>query len=289
MASQNFSKLKGIRLYNALLKELGVANRKADKTQRLSPKQRREIVSKQLYPKFKAAAKVSKREINKDIKAIIKGLPPAEICNPLYLSEAYLSFVEFYEIDNHIRQVLPECLDVRVNAGQFGVTKIFNTANYSYYDTGVRDIIEKIRAEVKNDSGYAYFSGIVKVKPNKKDNGNGDNYFVDYVLYMNDVPVDSDESTDFRVSKKEEGKKEKVKDFLVEKFKILEKEKKKRKRQAKRKRDLAKKQSPEEQAKAVNEAIKKAIDSLRMLLKNKIISKDEFERQKADLIARKRK
>lgn len=288
MSFSKFKNLKGIRLYNALLKELGEQNRKASKTQRLSAKQRREIVSKELYPKFKGKSKVLKGEINKEIKAVLKKLPPAEICNPLYLSEAYLSFVEFYEIDNHIRRVLPECLDVRVNAGQYGVTKIFNTSNYSYYSFGVKDIIEKIRDSVGNGSDRAYFSGIVKVKPNKKDNGNGDNYFVDYVLYMNDIPLDNDESTDFRLPKKEEGKKERVKDFLVEKFKILEKEKKKRKRQAKRKKEQAKKQLPEEQAKAVNEAIKKAIDSLRLLLKNKIITKDEFERQKADLMARKK-
>ena len=289
MSFSKFKNLKGIRLYNALLKELGEQNKKATKSQRLSASQRRKIVSEQLYPKFKASGKILKRDINKEIKAVIKGLPPSEICNPLYLSEAYLSFVEFYEIDNHIRRVLPECLDVRVNAGQYGITKIFNTSNYSYYSTGVKDIIEKIRDAVGNGSDRAYFSGIVKVKPNKKDNGVGDNYFVDYVLYMNDVPVDSDESTDFRLPKKEEQKKEKVKDFLVEKFKILEKEKKKRKRQAKRKKEQERKLQPEEQAKAVNEAIKKAIDSLRLLLKNKIITKEEFERQKSDLMARKRK
>jgi hypothetical protein len=267
---------------------LGEANKKAKNSQRLSPSQRRKIVSEELYPKFKNAPRVLVGQVNKDIKGIIKGLPPIEICNPLYLSEAYLSFVEYYEINNHIMRVLPECLDVRVNGGQYGVTKIFNTSNYSYYSDGVQNIIENIRKEIDNSSGRAYFSGIVKLKPRRKNNGEGQNYFVDYVLYLNDEAVDSDDGIDYSLPKREGKKVEKVKDFLVEKFKILEKEKKKRKRQAKKKREEAKKQDPKEQKRITNQAIQNAIASLRLLLKNKIITKEEFERQKRDLISRKK-
>ena len=288
MANNKYSNLKGIKLYNALLKELGEANKKAKNSQRLSPSQRRKIVSEELYPKFKDAPRVLVGQVNKDIRGIIKGLPPIEICNPLYLSEAYLSFVEYYEINNHIMRVLPECLDIRVNAGQFGVTKIFNTSNYSYYTDGVQKIIENIRKDVDNNSGRAYFSGIVKLKPRRKNNGEGQNYFVDYVLYMNDEPLSSDDGVDYSLPKREGKKVEKVKDFLVEKFKILEKEKKKRKRQAKKKREEAKRQDPKEQKRITNQAIQNAIASLRLLLKNKIITKEEFERQKKDLISRKK-
>jgi hypothetical protein len=175
-----------------------------------------------------------------------------------------------------------------VNAGQFGVTKIFNTSNYSYYTNGVQTIIEKIRVVVNNDSGRAYFSGIVKLKPRRKDNGDAQNYFVDYVLYLNDNPEASDEGTDFRLPNREQKKVERVKDFLVEKFKILEKEKRKRKRQAKKQAIAKKEAEPKEQKKIANKAIQNAISSLRLLLKNKIISKAEFERQKADLMSRKR-
>lgn len=288
MAKSKFTNLKGIRLYNALLRELGEANKKATKSQRLSASQRRKIVSQDLYPKFKAQAKVSVREIRKDIRSVIKALPPIEICNPLYLSEAYLAFVEYYEIDNHIRKVLPECLDVRVNGGTFGITKIFNTSNYGYYTDGVQKIIEAIRKDVENNSGRAYFSGIIKLKPKKKDNGEGQNYFVDYVLYINDEAESDDEGTDFRLPKSQEKKVEKVKDFLVEKFKILEKEKRKRKRIAKKKAVEKKQLEPKEQKKIANKAIQNAIASLRLLLKNKIITKAEFEAQKANLISRKR-
>jgi hypothetical protein len=185
-------------------------------------------------------------------------------------------------------RVLPECLDVRVNGGQYGVTKIFNTSNYSYYSDGVQKIIENIRKDIDNSSGRAYFSGIVKLKPRRKNNGEGQNYFVDYVLYMNDEPLSSDDGVDYSLPNREGKKVEKVKDFLVEKFKILEKEKKKRKRQAKKKREEAKKQDPKEQKRITNQAIQNAIASLRLLLKNKIITKEEFERQKKDLISRKK-
>ena len=125
----NVSQLKGIRLYNFLVKELGEANNKLHNQQKIGATKRRKIVSELIYPKFKAKEKLSLREIRTDIRRVVKTLPPKEICNPLYLSEAYLAFVEYYEIDNHIRTVLPDCLDVRVNAGALGKTKVFSSIN----------------------------------------------------------------------------------------------------------------------------------------------------------------
>ena len=227
--------LKGIRLYNFLLKELGEQNNKSKTKQKLSLATKRKIVSEQLYPKFKAQQKVSKTEINKDIRGIVKGLAPKEICNPLYLSEAYLAFIEYYEIDNHIRTVLPDCLDVRVNAGYLGKTKIFNTNNYSYYSTGVKRIIENIRKELSdNKSGIAEFSGVVKVKPKRPNDGKPENYFVEFVLSINNTPEADNTPADFDLPKKEEKKVEKVREVLAERFNKLQKEKRKRKRVAKK-------------------------------------------------------
>jgi hypothetical protein len=284
--ANKFTNLKGIKLYNALLKYLGEANKKAAGSQILSISERRSIISKELYPKFKEG-KVSIREVNKDIKGIITALPPQEVCNPLYLSTSYLTAVEYYEIDNQIRQQLPQCLDIRVNGGAYGMTKIFNTSNYNYYSDGVRKIIEKVRQDVQNNSGTAYFSGIVKLKPRRKNDGNGDNYFVDYVLYLNDEPEANDEGTDFLLPKKEDKKVEKVRDYLSVKFNKLVKEKKKRQRQAKKKREAAKEKEPKEQKRLTNEAIQRAIASYRLLLKLGKINKDEFEKFKKDILAKK--
>jgi hypothetical protein len=286
MAKGNFTNLKGIKLYNALVKRLGEANKKAIGSQTLSVSERRNIVSKELYPKFKEG-KISIREVNRDIKKIVTALPPQEVCNPLYLSTSYLTAIEYYEMDNQIRMQLPQCLDIRVNGGSYGSTKIFNTSNYNYYSDGVKKIIEKVRADVQNDSGTAYFTGIVKLKPRRKNDGNGDNYFVDYVLYINDEPEANDEEADFTLPKKENKKVEKVRDFLSVKFNELVKEKKKRQRQAKKKKAEAKSREPKEQKRLTNEAIQKAIASYRLLLKYGKITKEEFEKFKTDIQAKK--
>ena len=286
MAKGKFTNLKGIKLYNALVKRLGEANKKANGSQTLSVSERRKIVSKELYPKFKEG-KISIREVNRDIKAIITALPPQEVCNPLYLSTSYLTAIEYYEMDNQIRMQLPQCLDIRVNGGNYGSTKIFNTSNYNYYSDGVKKIIEKVRVDVQNDSGTAYFTGIVKLKPRRKNDGNGDNYFVDYVLYINDEPEASDEEADFTLPKRENKKIEKVRDFLSVKFNELVKDKKKRQRQAKKRREEAKRKEPKEQKRLTNEAIQKAIASYRLLLKLGKINKEEFEKFKQDILAKK--
>jgi hypothetical protein len=278
--------LKGIKLYNFLLKRLGEENQKLPNQQRLGILKRRDIVSKELYPKFKNKAKVLAREINTDLRKIVKGLPPKEICNPLYLSEAYLSFVEYYELDNHIRTVLPDCLDVKVSAGQFGKTRIFNTRNYNYNSDGVKKIIENVREDLaKNQSGMAYFNGVVKLKPKKKNDGTPDNYFVDYILYINDVAEANDEPIDFELPQKEQKKVDKVQDYLADKFKTLQKEKRKRKRIAKK----LEPKKPAEQKKEITQAVRKALNSLKLLVKQGVITKEQFEKQKKSILAYKNK
>ena len=276
--------VKGIRLYNLLLKELGELNKLAPEKQQISIQARRKIVSKELYPKYKAQGKYNIRSVRAELKGIVKKLPPVEICNPIYLPEAYLSFVEYYEIDNHIRTVLPDCINVRVNAGDIGKTKIFNTKGYGYYDDGVRKIIENIRTFLAdNGSGRAYFDGIVKLKHNKPNNGNANNYFVDYILFIGNEPAASEQGANVVLDKTQQKKSDKVFDFIVDKFDILEKEKKKRKRIRKKKAEVEKAKRPEEQIKKINENIAKAINSFRDLLKSNIITKVEFEQRKTEL------
>lgn len=275
------SELKGIRLYNYLLKRLAEENQKLTRKQQMGIETRRKIVSKQLYPKFKQDPNRTIGAITTDLKKIVRALPPKEICNPLYLSEAYLAFVEYYEIDNHIRTVLPDCLDVRVNAGYLGKTKIFNTRNYSYNGDGVRKIIENIRVELQeNTSGMAYFSGVVKLKYRKQNDGTPENYYVEYILYINDAAQSDDTSVNFDLPTKEVKKVEKVKDYLAEQFKDLQKEKRKRKRQAKK----AKPKTEKELKEISKKEIRNAINSLKRLLQAKLITKQQFEEQKASIL-----
>lgn len=284
-----FLNLKGVKLYNALLKELGEKNKKANKKQQLGIDERRKIVSTQLYPYFKSLGKTTKAELTKKISQVVKGLPPSDVCNPLLLSESYLSAIEFYDLDNHFRSVLPQCLDVRVSAGQYGNTKIFNTSNYSYYGTGVKNITEETRKPVENNSDRAYFNGIVKVKPNRKDDKNPSSYFVDYVLYMNDTPMAEEDGADTTLTSKEKLKKERVSDYLREKFAILQKEKRKKRRKKKSEEEKKKAKEPAEVKKRANKAIDQAIAAQRMLLKNKLITKKEFEKTVSALKSKKQK
>jgi hypothetical protein len=280
------SSLKGVRLYNYLLKQLGEENKKYPKQQRLGIVERRKIVSQKLYPKFSKDPKILVSSVNRDIRAIIKGLPPKEVCNPLYLAEAYLSNIEYYEIDNHIRSVLPDCLDLRVNAGSLGKTKIFNTNGYQYQADGVRKIIENIRKELaENTSGLAYFDGVPKLKPRKPNDGNPKNYYIEFVLFINEEPKVDDTPVDFDLPKKEKVKVEKVKNYLSERFGSLQKAKRKRKREQKK----AELKTPKEQKKQLTKEIRTVISALKRLLRSGQITEKQFEQQKASLMGLKQK
>ena len=280
MARVNKKELKGLKLYNYLLKRLGEENKKLPKKLKLGISQKRKIVSETLYPKFKNKP-ISLTEISKSVKSQARKLPPSEICNPLYLSDSYLSFVEFFEIDNHIKSILPPCLDVKVNAGIYGKTKIFNTSTYSYYSDGVRTITEAIRHKLAHEkSGIAYYNGVRKLKPRKKNDGNPNNYYIEYVLYINDSPEDNDEPVTFDLPKKEEKKKYEVKKYMNQQFKELEKEKRKRKSEYKKK----KLQQPQEKKKFLSEKVKDAIASLKALQKAGIITKEQFNEQKSSIL-----
>ena len=273
--------LKGLKLYSYLLKQLGDANKKQPKKQRLSIETRRRIVKDELFPFFKAKEKISIREIKSYAKKVITNLPPSEICNPLYLSEAYLGDVEYYEIDNHIRTLLPDCLDLRINAGDLGRTKIFNTSDYSYYTDGVRKIVENIRNYLaSNDSGEAFFNGVVKLKYNKPNNGKGENYYVEYILFINSESQTDDTPINYQLPKKEQVKVAKIRDTLALRLKNLQKEKTKRKRARKK----AQPKKPAQKKKEAQEAIKSAISALRKLYANGTITKSEFDAQKAILL-----
>jgi hypothetical protein len=220
--------LKGAKLYNFLLKTLGEDVKLNPKKQQLGITSRRRLVKEVLYPKFKDG-KVTITEIRKSIKGIIRGLPPAEICNPLFLKEVSLAAEDYYEIDNHIRTVLPDCVDVIVNAGQFGKTQMFNTANYSYYATGVRKIIENIREALDNNSGVAQFYGVVKLKKKRPNDGKAENYYIEYLLYFNGETELDDTPVDYDIPKKYDKIQQEIDKGIFVVVKKQQKEKRKRK------------------------------------------------------------
>lgn len=279
MAKSKFTNLKGIRLYNALLKELGELNKANPKTARLSARERRAIVTNELFPKFKDKAKLTQAEVIKEVKRVVRGLPPAEICNPLYLNKSLLADIAWFDIDNHIKMVLPECLDIRVNGGSFGITKIFNTSSYKYNQKSVLEIVDNIRTEVDNTSGAASFFGVIKVKPNRKDDGDGKNYFVDFVLFLDDQPQGDDTPTKYKLPSKAKKKKEAVSKVLGKKFKVLLREKAKKARIRRKQQEIQRLKKPEEAKKLK----KQTLQNLEFLYLSGAISKEQYNEIKKGL------
>ena len=130
--------------------------------------------------------------------------------------------IEWMDLDAFIRDILPNCIYVQVEANGFGSTKIFNTRNYSYYSSGIKSITEGIRKEVNNNSGMGYdYTGYVQVRPNKKDDGVGDSYYVKIVLNENGISVEDVTITAYKVPKEKKKKANQILNEIIERKKQL--------------------------------------------------------------------
>ena len=175
-------KKTGMETYSFWVAELKKINAESPEKLQLSQQRRRKIVS-ELYPKIKGKTDAaSKEKLRAKFRGIVRKLPKQIIaCNPNTIDAKYLTQIEFYELDNYIRS-LPDCLNVRVDAGIYGSTKIFNTRSYNYVRSGTQEIVEEIRNAI---SSYdeVYFEPIATLKPNKvADLTKANNYFLDLVL-----------------------------------------------------------------------------------------------------------
>lgn len=230
----------GIRLYNLLLKELTDYNNQLPIDKRYSIAHRRKLVSTLIYPQFKDKAYKEKslKNIRNAIGNIAQNIEPVEICNLNYLSPAVYQFVEWFDLDNFFKNVLPSCVYAKVTAGYFGDTEIFNTEDYNYYDLGIRDIVEACREYCNNTSGYVYFTGYVKVQEGRTNDGLPDSYYLDLIAHIDDAPQGEavPERYEAPAGKKREAQKAKTKvkkvidDRLKEFKKIKSKQAKKRKK-----------------------------------------------------------
>ena len=227
--------------YNLILKQFTKINNKLPEDRKLSIKERRRIIREEIMPQFKDVAKYKLRV--KVIKASIiqsyEKLPPKEICDLNYIDTSEFAFVEWYALDETINDLVPNCVYVKVSAGSYGETNIFNTRNYEYGRSSVRSIVEAIRPYADDKSGKYVFSGYKKLRPRKKNDGTPENYYLDFVLFEvdkkgNSTAMADAESVKFDVPKTRENrkKKTKIKNIIEERIKKL-KQKKDSKRRAK--------------------------------------------------------
>lgn len=185
-------KKTGMETYAFWVRELKKINAESPEKLQLSQQRRRKIVS-ELYSSIKGKKDAtSKEKLLAKFRAIVKKLPKESIaCNPNSLPFKYFYEIEYFDVDNYILS-LPDCLNVRVNANIYGVTKIFNTRSYNYVRSGTQEIIEELRYYFPN-SGELYFDPIPTLKENKKaDLTRANNYFLDLVLvqrYINKSPT----------------------------------------------------------------------------------------------------
>jgi hypothetical protein len=225
--------------YHKILKEFTKINDKLPEERKLSIQERRRIIKEKILPRYKGKPK-SKFKITKVKSVILREVgkvPPKEICNLNYLDLSTFAFVEWFALDETINQIVPDCVYIKVTAGDYGETGIFNTRNYQYGRNGVRRIIENIRPDAENESGRFIFTGIKKLRPRKVNNGDAENYYLDFVLNILDNRGNSDpqgdvEEIEFIVpkSRKITRKRAKIKNVIEDRIKSLKKQRDKKRR-----------------------------------------------------------
>jgi hypothetical protein len=180
---------KKISIYNRVLKEFTKINNKLPEERKLSIKDRRKIIKEQILPQFTDVPnyKLKVKQIKTSIFREYDKIPPKEICDLNYIDLSDFQYVEWHSLDETISELVPDCVYVKVSAGQYGETRIFNTRNYEYGRAGVRTIVEEIRPDAEMfPSGRFIFTGIKKLRPRKRNNGNPENYYLDFVLFTVD-------------------------------------------------------------------------------------------------------
>jgi hypothetical protein len=221
---------KGITLYNKILKEFTRVNSTLPEERKLSVSERRKYISEKIYPQYKgtSASRVGIRAINVSIVQVLDTIVPKEGCDVNYISPAINSDVAWFDLDDHIRDVLPKCIYVRVDAGELGSTRIFNTLNYNYSRSGVQKICDAVRDAVQNSSD-AYFTGINKLKKGKANDGTPENYYIDFILVVDSRPIKPLEPVAYSLPKGEKKKVTSVRNAILERVKDLNLKKKRKK------------------------------------------------------------
>jgi hypothetical protein len=179
-------KTKGILIYNLLLKEISQINKHLPEDRKLSIKERRELISNKIYPKYKdqARSRIRLTPLRDKLLNTVRRIPKKEGCDVLAIPLDVYTDVPYYDIESLIENILPKCIYIKVDAGEFGQTSIFNTRDFSYYNTGLSDITNRINESVRNGETdrYIVYNGSINLRPGKKNDGNPINYFLEMIL-----------------------------------------------------------------------------------------------------------
>jgi hypothetical protein len=272
---------KGVTLYNKILKEFTKINNDLPEDRKLSLADRRKYIKEVIYPQYKGTSpsRVGKKAIGVSVFKVLETIVPKEGCDVNYISPSAVSDVSWFDIDEFIRDVLPKCIFIRVDAGDFGTTKIFNTLNYDFTKSGVKKIYDNIREAIRNTSN-AEFTGVKKLRNGKANDGTPENYFIDFILTINSRPIKPIEPIIYNVPREERRKVTTVKNAILSRLKDLGNKKKRRtnarktarknikeikklkNRQTKAKTEKYKRKIAEKKIKEYNKAIKQLQNAL---------------------------
>lgn len=224
-------KPKGITLYNKILKEFTKVNDKLPEDRKLSLSERRRYISERIYPQYKGTnvSRVGIKAINVSIVQVLDTIVPKEGCDVNYISPSVYSNVNWFELDDFIKEVLPKCIFIRLDAGDYGSTKIFNTLNYNYTKNGVKNIVDNIREYVNGNSGVdVSFTGEKKLRKGKTNDGTPENYYIDFLLVINSEPIREINPVIYNVPREERKKVTSVKNAILSRVKDLNLKKKRK-------------------------------------------------------------
>lgn len=207
-------------------------------------------VSKYLYQDYKdeLLSNIETKEVERVVVRYSKPNAPirdiAEKCGSVFKVPAADYFaIEWFDIGNYFT-LLPSDVKMRVNGGPYGYTDIAKAETFDYHQSGIAEIVNKIREEENNQSGRFSWEGGTFLVPGMEDDGNNCSYFIDYVLHIDGAPVTLEEGID--------------RFETMEATEIEERGSRKRESEKARKKRLEEKKEAEEAAREKREKVKKA-------------------------------
>ena len=303
MAKAPNKKLKGISLYNKISSEFTKINDTLPEELKLSLKDRRKFIKEKIYPLYKGspASRVRISSIKSNIQQIIQTVVPKEGCDVNLISPAILD-VSWMELDNFIKDVLPSCVFIKINAGVYGSTKMFNTRNYNYTKNNVKNIVDNIRELVENNSDIdASFVGVKKLRNRKLLNdGTAENYYLDFILTIDSDPIADITPVVFNVPKNQKKKVATVKEIMLGRVKQLVLKKKRTKnarktatkniaklaninKRQKRSKSLTTKQNLSNQK---DKLFTSMINQLELAYKKGLFTEEQYQKFKAEILVK---
>jgi hypothetical protein len=267
---KNTKKANGLVLYNKILKQFTKINNELPEDRKLSLPERRLYIKEKIFKEFKGnnPKKIGVKGIREEVFKVLETIVPKEGCDVNYISPSIYSNVNWFELDDFIKEVLPKCIYIKLDAGEYGQTKIFNTLSYNYTKNGVKNIVDNIREFVNGNSGLdVSFTGEKKLRNRKANDGTPENYYIDFILVVDSEPIREIEPVIFKVPKEEKKKVTTVKNAILSRVKQLSLKKKRksnaRKSANKNLNEVKKISKRQKNAKSVNYQKKLALDLIK--------------------------